>query len=150
MKILFRLVLIVYLILITSCTSGRLAVEPSQLNIDNPDAATVIVLRESQIRGGGGNFEILLDAGLIAYLGSGDGVKFQVEPGSHFIATGLSIQIFRNQGERVIRFNAEPNKTYYFYFNMRGGDKMYNFVQLSETEGKKALAEHEYNFLKSQ
>ena len=146
----FRLALVAYLTLIAACASGRLAVKPSQLSIDNPDAATVIVLRESQLRGGGGNFEIFLDAELIAYLSTGDGVEFQVEPGWHFVATGLPVQIFRNQGERVIRFNAEPSKTYYFYFNMGGGEKMYNFIQLSDIEGKKALAEHEYNFLRSQ
>ncbi len=138
-KRLIRISLISFFIfnsmLLLSCASGGLVAEKSKLNATGPDAATVTVMRQKTIVGAGVKTQIFLDNELIAYLGSGDYVRFNSKPGAHFVS-------FLSGGiENVVRFYAEPDEKYYFYLGL---ETMGGFERRTEKEAEDLIAEDDY------
>ena len=139
-RLIIRTTLISFLMLYTmsllSCASGGLVVDASNLNANNPDAATVTVMRQKAFVGSGVKVEIYVDNELTAYLGSGDFVRFNARPGVHFIATR------QGKFENVVRFFAEPNEKYYFYW---GISTMGSVEQLTEKEANDIMSKDDFN-----
>jgi hypothetical protein len=101
--------------LLLSCASGGLAVDATKLNANDPDAATVTVMRQKTIVGAGLKVEIYVDNELTAYLGSGEFYRFRVPAGVHFITARQA------KYDNVIRFFAEPGEKYYFFWGISTG-----------------------------
>ena len=149
MKVLLTVVLILGLGLVSSCTPpAGIVVEASKLYIDDPDAPTVTVMRRRQLAGAAVTYEIALDAEVIAYLGTGDRIEFQVQPGEHYIAMAFRGGPFGVNTEEVIRFDAIAKEKYYFYckVDVIGGSEEF-FIQLTPEQGKRKLAEKKFELL---
>ena len=144
MRVLLAVMLILSLGIVSSCTpSAGIVADASKLYMEDPDAATVNVMRKSQLTGGAATIEITMDAEVIAHLGSGDRIEFQVQPGEHYVAASQydSFEIF-------VRFDAKPRKKYYFYYsmNMMSGER-FRFEELTPEQGEKELAKNKYELL---
>lgn len=142
-KRLIRISLISFLIfnfmsLFSCAVSGSLVVEATKLRVDDPDAATVTVMRGKSIVGAGRTVEIYVDNELTAYLGSGDLVKFNAQPGAHFVAV-------RQGDEAVARFLAEPNEKYYFFV----GIGAIGIEQRTEKDAEDLILEDDYDNVSS-
>ena len=119
-KRLIRTSLISFIILNTmlllSCgASGSLVNGSRRLHFDTPDVATVTIMRQKTIVGAGLRIEIYVDNELTAYLGSGEFYRFRVPAGVHFIT------VRQAKYDNVIRFFAEPDKKYYFFWGISTG-----------------------------
>ena len=152
MKILSIVLLPIFMSLLMSCSTGQIVAKSALVSSD-PDAATVTVIRKSQMTGSGGNVEVHLDGDLIALIAAGEVLKLKVPPGEHFVEvavptnaiTGLFTK--REDMTEVVRFNAKPKQKYYFLYSISIGNEMYKLKQLTEDEAKKELSEEDYEML---
>lgn len=132
--------------MILSCASGGMVADLNLMPKNDPNAATIIVMRKSQMTGAAVRIKVYLDAKEVCYLGPGDMVKLPVLPGEHFLAAGLK----DNTADSIlVTINAEPEKTYYFYYNVAAG--LFNFSfpykleQLNEIKGKEMVSSGEFD-----
>jgi hypothetical protein len=132
--------------LIASCTPpAGIVAKASKLYIDDPNASTVTIIRKSQYILGGITVKLTLDAEDIAYIGRGDRVDFQVQPGEHYIVVSI-----RNEDDEVLRLDVKPKKKYYFYYSM---DPLFEdryrtkLKELTQEEYEKELATNNYKLL---
>lgn len=128
--------LILNTMLLLSCASGGLVADATKLNASDPDAATVTVMRQKAFLGSGVKVEIYVDNELTAYLGSGDFVRFNARPGVHFI-TARQAKV-----DNVVRFFAEPNEKYYFFWGL---STLGSVEQRTEKEAEEIMSKDDFN-----
>lgn len=148
MRILVPVVLIFGLLFLSSCSpSAGIVGDRSKLYFDGPDAATVTVMRKDQLTGAAVRVTVSLDHEVIAYIGAGDRIEFQVRPGEHYVAVFLR-NIWGQEPERFVRFDAEAMKKYYFYYSMDLSNvEIFKLVELTPVEGEKELATNKYELI---
>jgi len=125
-----------------SCAPAGFVVDQSRLFGEDPDSPLVTVMRRRTFAGGGAPVRLYLDGELIAYLGSGDYLEFQVRPGEHYLEmTYIELIIKKETTEGVIHFNAKAKGKYYYYFNWG------IFKGLTPEEAKRELSTHRYELI---
>jgi hypothetical protein len=103
------------LYLLGGCTHGQLSTLPHVSNVDK--AATLTVLRESGITGGGVSFRVDLNEQSIAMLNNGTHIIFKVEPGTHSISFSSWQIIIGWMLMKRIEINCLPDKQYYIRYS---------------------------------
>jgi len=135
--------LMVGLVFVSSCTSpAGIVADLSKIYINDPNVATVTIMRKSQLTGAGGTVKFDFDGQTIAHLGTGNCVEMQVLPGEHYVAVSVLDDL-----EDVIRFDAKANNKYYFYISMGMSDYIMKLEQLTSQEGKHRLAQNKFKML---
>lgn len=137
---------VIFLPMIISCASGGGKVTDLELlQTDDPNPATVTVMRKSEGIAGGMPLKVFIDAKLVGTLGSGDMVQFPVSAGEHFIETEfvMALKMLGNP-QNVIRFHADTGKTYYFYYSVYHKVVNHKLDKLTETEGKELVSSGDY------
>lgn len=104
------LLLISNSILLTACAS-KIVSEATILE-NEPGVSTVTVIRQAGMVGGAIKLQTYIDNDLYAYVKPGKYVEIYTRPGVHILSV-----IFKNSVD-VVRFYAEPNEKYYFFYSL--------------------------------
>ena len=136
-----NIALITGLFFIVGC-SARFIELPYNIEANDKNVATVIIMWEDQFMDSGFTFPIKVDNKLIAHIGSGDYIEFQVPAGRHIIAIqgeGWQSGIFK-------KVEARPEEKIYLYMiqDMLG---LFILYRMSEEEGLNEFKEHRYDRL---
>ena len=134
--------------MLLSCSShkGLIIESASNYYINNPDYASVTVIRIAQSFGGPMIVGLHLDGDLIAHMQTGNYTKFFIKPGEHYI--GIVRKFLGGEDEyEFISFKTEPGMKYFYQYSMtpeRGILK-----QITEKEVEELLREDDYYSLNS-
>ncbi len=132
--------------MIISCTSGGgMVADLDLLRTNDPNAATVTVMRKSERIPAGSPLKVFIDTTLVGTLGSGDMVQFPVSAGEHFVETEfiMSTKMFRNP-QNVIPFRADQGKTYFFYYSVYHKGANHKLDELTEAEGNELISSGDF------
>lgn len=136
-----KLSLITLSLTVVACASGKFTGDASLLYAESPDAAHVVVMRQSAFTASGVRFPLELDGKVIATLGSGDYIKLPVSPGKHFLVMKLSKYKF------IEKIDATSGNDYFLRFRISifGEGGPWIFERLTSEGGRSEIASKKYD-----